>query len=368
MSKTVVHLITSLENGGAQEVLNTVCADTCQDYRHTVFYMTGANRYEAGVDSLSLAKTLNVTGLLSLIRAVFYLSRFLKATPSPVCLQGWLYQGNLLALLVKLVSPRTPVLFSIHNGSDRKEFTSVSGFVASRVCGFFSGMAKSTIFVSKKSLASHVPYKNSIVIPNPIKPLKIDDGQSGSRADSLTAQITLACVARFDPVKNIGFMFDVIQHLGARGLPVRLLMAGEGMSASNSDLMAMLQHRELEDQVELLEVVSDVASVYLRADYTILTSRCESFSNVLLESIACGTPFISSDVGIATDLVSPESAIIQGYDVADWVARLQDILQIKKTPMTAQSVKQHYEQVSATYAPSRIARLYAGCWEKAMGQ
>lgn len=368
MSKTVVHLITSLENGGAQEVLKTVCAYTCRDHEHTVFYMTGANAYKAGDGSLAAAKTLNVSGWFSLIHAVGCLARFLKAMSSPVCVQGWLYQGNLLGLLVKLVSPRTPVVFSIHNGSDRREFTSVSGFVASRVCGLFSGMAKSTVFVSKKSLAFHVPYKNSVVIPNPIKPLKMDDSQLESRAESLTAQINLACVARFDPIKNIRFMLDVIQHLRARGLPVRLLMAGEDMLASNSDLMTMVQTRGLEDQVELLGVVSDIASVYLRADYTILTSQCESFSNVLLESIACGTPFISSDVGIATDLVSPESTVIQGYDVADWAARLQDILQNRKTPMIAQSVRQHYEQISATYAPGRIALLYADCWAKAMGQ
>lgn len=368
MSKTVVHLITSLENGGAQEVLKTVCADTCQDYRHTVFYMKGVNAYKAGDDSLAVAKTLNVSGVFSLICALGYLSRFLKSMSSPVCVQGWLYQGNLLALLIKLVSSRTPVLFSIHNGSDRREFMSVSGFVASRVCSFFSGMAKSTIFVSKKSLASHVPYKNSIVIPNPIKPLKKDEGQLESRMDSLTAQITLAFVARFDPVKNICFMLNVIQHLGARGLPVRLLMAGEGMSVKNTDLMMMLQTRGLEDRVELLGVVSDIASVYVQADYTMLTSKCESFSNVLLESIACGTPFISSDVGIAEDLLSPESLVIKGYDIADWVDQVQKALQIRKTPVVSKSVRQHFDAVSETYAPTRIAELYADCWAKAIAQ
>lgn len=368
MSKTVVHLITSLENGGAQEVLKTVCAATCQGHKNTVFYMTGGNAYKDGDDSLALANTLNVAGLFSLLRAAIYLSRFLKALPSPVCLQGWLYQGNLLALLVKFFSPRTPVVFSIHNGSDCREFSSVSGFVASRVCGLFSGMAKSTIFVSKKSLESHVPYKNSIVIPNPIKPLKMNDSQLGSRADSLTPQVVLACVARFDPVKNIGFMLDVIQHFRARGFPVRLLMAGEDMSARNLELMAMLRARGLEDHVELLGVVSDIATVYLRADYTILASKCESFSNVLLESIACGTPFISSDVGIAIDLVSPESAVIQGYDVSDWADRLQHILNTKKTAITSQLVRQHYEQISGTYAPGRIAQRYADCWAKAMEQ
>lgn len=368
MSKTVVHLITSLENGGAQEVLKIVCADTCQDYKHVVFFMTGTNTYKAGDDSLAAAKALHVTGWFSLIHAAGCVARFLKSTPSVFCVQGWLYQGNLLALLVKLVSPRTPVLFSIHNGSDRKEFTSVSGFLASRVCGLFSGMAKSTIFVSKKSLASHVPYKNSVVIPNPIKPLGMVDDAKDPRPEHFPQVVTLACIARFDPVKNIAFMLDVIQHLGATGFPVRLLMAGEGMSARNLELMAMLRSRGLEDHVELLGVVSDIATVYLRADYTILASKCESFSNVLLESIACGTPFISSDVGIAIDLVSPESAVIQGYDVSDWADRLQNILQIKKTAMTSQSVRQHYEQISATYVSRRIAQLYADCWAKAMGQ
>lgn len=364
----LLHIISSLEIGGAQEVLRTVCADTYSDHVHTIFYMTGSNAYTDGEDSLAFANSLNVTGIFGLIRAVLFLSRLLKATRAPVCVQGWLYQGNLLALLIKLVAPRTPVLFGIHNGSDRKGFTSVSGFLASRVCGLFSGMVKSTIFVSKSSLTSHVPYKNSVVIPNPIKPLKKDDSTLGSRADSLAPKVTLACVARFDPVKNIDFMLDVTQHLRAMGFPIRLLMAGEGMSAKNCELMMMIQTRGLEDQVELQGVVSDIASIYLRADYTILTSRCESFSNVLLESIACGTPFISSDVGIATDLVSPESAVIQGYDVADWAVRLQDILQIRKTLMTAQSVRKHYEQISAHYAPGRIARLYAECWANAMEQ
>lgn len=366
--KHIVHIVTSLENGGAQEVLKTVCADTSLDHSHTVFYMTGVNAYKASDDSLAVAKSLNVTGLISFIRAVSYLSRLLKSAPSSLCVQGWMYQGNFLALLVKVVSPRTPIIFSIHNGSDHREFTSLSGFLASRVCGLFSSVAKLTIFVSKKSLACHVPYKNSIVIPNPIKPLKrVGDGLE-SHADFLTSDITLACVARFDPIKNIGFMLDVIQHLSARGLKIRLVMAGEGMSPQNAELVAMLQARGLENQVELLGVVSNIAAVYAQADYTILTSKCESFSNVLLESIACGTPFISSDVGIAEDLMSPESVVIEGYDISDWVDKLQKVLQIRKTPRVSQSVRQHFDAISETYAPMRIAGLYADCWAKALVQ
>lgn len=360
----IIHLITSLRTGGAQEVLKTLCAETQRDYEHKIFYVVGDNEYSSD-DSLASAKELGVVGLFNLIKTIGYLSRLLKVNHSLVCVQGWMYHGNLLALLVKFVSPRTPVIFSIHNGSDCWEFSSSTGFLASRICALFSGMAKASIFVSNKSLTCHVPYKNSIVIPNPIKPLKLANDGVGSESE---VSATLAFVSRFDPIKNIGFMLDVMQGLRTIGLPVRILMAGGGMSAMNGVLKEMIESRNLNHQVELLGVVSDISSVYKRADYTILTSKCESFSNVLLESIACGTPFISSDVGIATDLLSPESSVIQGYELRVWVDRLSQILKIRKTSSISQSVSRHYERVAGAYAPARIARLYSDCWARAIAR
>ncbi len=362
----VVHVLTSLDNGGAQEVLKCLISHGPSTYRHTVFYMNGENSYRTSGGALASASGLKIGGLFSFMRAVGDLSRCLSEITTPFCVQGWMYQGNLLALLVKVVSPRTPIVFSIHNGSDRWNFTSLTGFLASRICGFFSGLAEATIFVSTKSLISHTLYKNSIVIPNPIKPLKTISAVEAS-SPSLDSVITLAFVARFDPIKNIEFMLDVIQGLISRGSSVRLLMTGAGMSTKNRALMEMLQARSIEDNVELFGVVVDISSIYRRADYTLLTSKCESFSNVLLESIACGTPFISSDVGIASDLVSPVCSVIQGYDVSFWVDRLEQILQTRKTIMISHSVNQYYEQLAETYAPERIAKLYTECWARAMG-
>jgi len=364
----ILHIITTLENGGAQEVLKTVCSGTRLTHDHKIFYLKGDNAYKKTDSILALALPLDVHGFPSVIRSVFSVSRFVKSTNSPVCIQGWLYQSNLLAFLIKLVSPRTPVIFSIHNGSDRWEFVSWSGYLASRVCCFFSGMAKATIFVSANSLASHVSYKNSIVIPNPIK-LKISqDNERVLDLEVLASEITLACVARFDPIKNIGFLLDIVQELRARGVRIKLLMAGEGTSATNIQLVNMLRGRNLEDNVEMLGVVSDIASVYLRADFTVLTSKCESFSNVLLESIASGTPFISSNVGIAEDLLSPDSLVIKGFELPDWVKAMEQKLQARKTHEVSANVRAFYQKVSDIYAPERIAALYSDCWSKALGR
>ena len=371
MKCTVVHLITSLENGGAQEVLRTICDQTTREYKHVVFYMTGNNAYKSSdTQYLSAATSLAIKGPASLVHAIKFVHNFCKNEASPVCIQGWMYHANLLALLVKCVSPRTPILFGIHNGSDQRAFTSFSGFVASRICSLFSGFAKAAVFVSQKAVVSHAPYRNAVVISNPLKILK-KDVEPLKKLDFSNldpSSLTLACVARFDPIKNIGFQLDVLQQLHKRGLSVRLIMAGEGMASGNGALVEMIRARNLEGSVVLRAVLADVTSVYKQADFAILTSKCESFSNVLLESIACGTPFISSDVGIAEDLVSPESQIVRSYEISDWVAVMEHKLQDKKTSQVAASVRQFYEHVSSRYQPEHIAKLYSNAWSKAVGR
>ncbi|MGV0954042.1 MAG: glycosyltransferase [Fluviibacter sp.] len=365
----VIHVISSMSNGGAQEVLKTITDINSGQYDQAIFYMRGVNAYESDQNkSVAHAISLNINSISDFLHAIKTIRSIVQDSKNSVCLQGWMYQGNFLALIIKFLFPSLPVIFSIHNGSDDYTCTSLSGYVTSRFCAFFSSFAELTIFVSQKSLQEHVTYQKSVVIPNPLKPFKIGNVPSFNNYAMTDCPITLACVARFDRIKNIDFLLDVIKSLKNMGGCPILLMAGDGMSNNNDCLMQMLRVRNLESSVELLGIVDDISLVYERSDFTILTSKCESFSNVLLESIACGTPFISSEVGVARDLLSPNSLVVQGYKVSEWTACLQAQSRKKKTPEVSLEVKKFYDQIKFTYQPERIARLYAACWAKAVGQ
>ena len=75
----------------------------------------------------------------------------------------------------------------------------------------------------------------------------------------------------------------------------------------------MARERRVSDRVRLLGRVSQdrLPAIYSAADLLLLVSRHEGWPNVLLESMACGTPVVVSDLpGIADIVGAPEAGRI----------------------------------------------------------
>jgi teichuronic acid biosynthesis glycosyltransferase TuaC len=145
--------------------------------------------------------------------------------------------------------------------------------------------------------------------------LKIPDGR----------KIILA-VGSLVTVKGYHLLIPAIADLKRRGIPVRLYIAGEG--PARPQLERMLHHLDLSDDVILLGNVPNdqLRSWYSAADVSCLSSSREGWANVLLESMACGTPVVASriwgtpevvvsdDLGLLVDLNS--QAIADGLSAA----------------------------------------------------
>jgi teichuronic acid biosynthesis glycosyltransferase TuaC len=89
---------------------------------------------------------------------------------------------------------------------------------------------------------------------------------------------------------------------------VRLLIAGHGPEAGA--LNRLTARLGLVDRVKFLGTVTqnDLRRFYGVADALVLASVSEGWPNVLLESMACGTPVIATKVGAAPDLVTTPEA------------------------------------------------------------
>ena len=122
----------------------------------------------------------------------------------------------------------------------------------------------------------------------------------------------LAQIAQISPWKAQDTSIRALAELRRAGLDAHLLVVGEVSFSGPTFYDNPAFHRglhELVDQLDLGEAVhflghrTDVPGILAAIDLSLLPSWDEPFANVMLESMAMGTPLLVSEVGGASELV-----------------------------------------------------------------
>jgi D-inositol-3-phosphate glycosyltransferase len=141
------------------------------------------------------------------------------------------------------------------------------------------------------------------------------------RALGLDADKTLLLfVGRLQALKGVDLALETLIELRSRGRNAMLAIIGGPSGADGRETLQKLHDRVA--QAGVIDHVSFVApqahqllSSWMRAaDVTLVPSRSESFGLVALESSACGTPVVASEVGGLITLIEPA---VNGYLVAE---------------------------------------------------
>jgi teichuronic acid biosynthesis glycosyltransferase TuaC len=99
-----------------------------------------------------------------------------------------------------------------------------------------------------------------------------------------------------------------------------LIIAGEGPERDR--LNALITRSGLADRVRLFGARphADLPSLYGAADASVLSSSREGWANVLLESMACGTPVVASPIWGNPEVVrAPEAGVITRENTPDGI-------------------------------------------------
>ncbi|REJ92391.1 MAG: glycosyltransferase family 4 protein [Planctomycetota bacterium] len=138
----------------------------------------------------------------------------------------------------------------------------------------------------------------------------------------------LLWVGRMVDVKRLDLLVDACDRLRSGGRTFLLCLAGAG--PEQAAVRQLVDERQLGDCVRFVGVVGhdDLPDWYRAADATLLSSWSEGLPNVLRESLACGTPFVSTDVGSIREIADPRvSVLVQSGDaagLAEGIIRLLD--------------------------------------------
>ncbi|MFI5035028.1 MAG: glycosyltransferase [Acidimicrobiales bacterium] len=140
------------------------------------------------------------------------------------------------------------------------------------------------------------------------------------------ASTMLLYVGRLQHLKGADLALDTLIELRRRGRAAELAIVGGPSGPDGRGTLEML-HRRV-GAAGVIDRVTFVApqahqllSTWMRAaDVTLVPSRSESFGLVALESSACGTPVVASDVGGLSTLVEPgvNGVLLGARDAAAW--------------------------------------------------
>jgi len=140
--------------------------------------------------------------------------------------------------------------------------------------------------------------------------------------------VTAAYVGRMLADKGVLTLIDAFSLLSKRGIPLKLLLAGD-CDKENPGSLAPEQLREFAGAfgIEWLGHVADIRTVWARAHFAVLASRREGLPKSLLEAAACGRAMVATDApGCREIAIEGETALTVPVDdvgaLADAMAKL----------------------------------------------
>lgn len=143
----------------------------------------------------------------------------------------------------------------------------------------------------------------------------------------------LLTVGTLEPRKNIPFLVDVFERLD--DFDGDLVIAGM-KGWSYEPILERMKSSRCAERIRYLEYVGDgmLSALFSAAELFVFPTIYEGFGFPPLEAMACGTPVVSSNAGPLTEILGNAAILVEGYNAAEWVETLTDVLRDKEKQNT----------------------------------
>jgi glycosyltransferase involved in cell wall biosynthesis len=170
--------------------------------------------------------------------------------------------------------------------------------------------------------------------------------------------LIVGIVAALRSEKSIETLIDAFSRLADSRH--HLVIVGDGPCAQ--ELRARAESAGVMSRTTFAPATPDVASWYRSIDLFVLPSINESFSNSLMEAMACGCAVVASNVGGNPELVQDGSngLLFEPRNAVDLAARLESLIddEILRTRLAAAAVDTIEAGYTRAIAAKRLASLY----------
>lgn len=132
------------------------------------------------------------------------------------------------------------------------------------------------------------------------------DREQARRELGLDHQKVILFVGRMDPLKGLEQLLTALTCMDGDRPPLLMIVGGDDQSRSQvQPLQQLIKKLDIEERITFVGPVSQskLPLYYSASDVCAIPSYYESFGMVALESLACGTPIVATDVGGLKNIV-----------------------------------------------------------------
>lgn len=363
MSK-VLHVITSLGDGGAEGVLYRLCSND-NNNEHVVISLINEGKYISCLKNNGIAvDTLNFEqGKISLNNFISLYKGIKNHNPDIV--QTWMYHSDLFAGLAAKLLGVKHIIWNIRHSSLEPSKTKRSTIIVAKLCAVLSKFIPNRIICCAESAReAHIKYgyqeSKMTVIPNGYE---VDKFKFTSTVN-YENKVNIGMVGRYAPEKDHNNLLSALKIIKDNGYVFSMKLIGKNMTSDNVSLMNDIKNTNVLDCVELLGPRNDIPEVLSKLDIHTLSSSSEGFPNVLAEAMLCGIPCVTTNAGDASFIVGNTGWVVDIEDnnmLAEALMKAMDSLKASPQDWSQRKIACRHKVVSEYSLPTMIKK-YNDVW------
>lgn len=305
MNNKIVFFINRLSGGGAEKVCITLLDEMNKKNMNIELVVLNSSGAAYEVDNIKMTSL----GSNSIKTSIFKIKEYLDNNEFDKAIV-FSYEISIILMLFKKIYKYKYIIFSrcINTISKEREYETskfrkyIVHYLIKKMYKYMDVIISQSNGMTKDLVDNYnVEQRRICTINNPLSPKF--QGYIGNIHNRTLEDEYILYMGRFEKQKGLFNLLDSFSII--KDKKINLVMVGNG--SLKDEIIEYSKQLGVHNRVRFIDFSKNVEEFYFNAKLTVLSSFFEGFPNVLLESIACGTPVVSFDCPSG-----PEEIIIDG--------------------------------------------------------